>query len=285
METRGFNNLNLINKSIRELYRAMTPRKIRTYTANFVLGESWDDVSRDPILGTQRLAKRIATQYQLAISTVIVSFSVDLKVPGRVELSSSNDFFVELQSQYREDPKAIAAVLAHEIAHIFLHRNKIHFPNTFENEILTDTTAVYLGFGHTILNAATERESYPSHNTVQTHTHHFGYLSLNEFGYLLAKRDAIFGGDSSTALESDLSRLYLQSGRSRLQRELRTRPLVARPWHQRISYFMLGNDKTKILRPISFPCPCCSQTLRIPETHKKLSVRCPNCDSRFLSYS
>jgi hypothetical protein len=64
-----------------------------------------------------------------------------------VELSQSNEFFVELQSQHRFAAKAIAAILAHEVAHIFLHRCGVRFPDEFENEVLTDTTAVYVGFG------------------------------------------------------------------------------------------------------------------------------------------
>ena len=285
--TGGFEHLHVITKAIHELYRRFGPQHLKSYRNTFELGTSADDLRREPLIGTQHLAKRIATHYRVPVTTVIVTFSSSLKPPGRVELSQSNEFFVELQSQYRFAPKAIAAILAHEVAHIFLHRCGVRFPDEFENEVLTDTTAVYVGFGPTILNAVSETKSYLPNKVVETRTHHFGYLTLHEFGYILAKRDAVYSADSASKIDSGISTTAFRSGRSRYQGELRSRPFVIRPWHQRLLHRRSndGASAAKVMRPITFTCPSCSQGLRIPKTHRKLSVHCPTCDSRFLCYS
>jgi hypothetical protein len=170
------------------------------------------------------------------------------------------------------------------VAHIFLHRKGIHFPDEFEEEILADTTATYLGFGTTILNAASRTKSWYDNN-IQTKINHFGYLSLNEIGYIVAKRDMAFGQDSSQMLNSEFARSSLYSGSIRLQNELNRRPFVVRPLHQRIFHSLFGGSESKLIRQIMFNCPCCSQRLRLPETYRKISVRCPTCASRFFCYS
>ena len=120
----------------------MTPHRIRIYSDNFVLGGSWDDTPGDNFVlvgtddhrfGANRLAKRIVSHYRLAGTTVSVKFSDNLKPPGNVELSSSNDFTIQIQSQHRYSLKNVAAILAHEVAHIFLHRNGIRFAEEFNS--------------------------------------------------------------------------------------------------------------------------------------------------------
>ncbi len=283
-KTNAFEHLALINRSIREIYRCLGPAHVKSYRDDFILGDFGKDIDRDPIIATQRLAKRIAEHYRLPVTTVIVTFRGGLKSPGHVELSQANEFFVELEASRRFFPKAVAAILAHEVAHIFLHRCGIHFSVEFENEVLTDTTAAYLGFGATILNAATKIEEYPSRNIVRKNTNHFGYLTLDEFGYILAKRDSLFSRDSLALLEAGPSAAGFQSGSKRHKRELAVRPLINRPWYQ--SLFQRENaSPDQLLKSIAFSCPYCSQTLRIPEIHKKLSVHCTTCDSRFFAYA
>jgi hypothetical protein len=286
--THGFKHLHLIAKSLNELYRRFGRQHLTSYADTFTLGTFADDLRRDPIIGTQYLAKRIAGHYRLPVTTVIVTFTSPTNQPGHVELSHSNEFFVELEPQYRSVPKAIAAILAHEVAHIFLHRCGVRFSVEFENEILTDTTAVYVGFGPTMLNAVTETtRKLTSKNLVQVWTHHFGYLTLDEFGYVLAKRDAVYGTDSAPKIDPGTPSAAFERGRARCQGELRHRPFVIRPRYQRLFHLLSGkgNSSAPGIRPITLSCPCCSQPLRIPKAHRKLSVRCPNCDSQFLCYS
>ncbi|MCR5127239.1 MAG: hypothetical protein K6B69_03955 [Lachnospiraceae bacterium] len=62
----------------------------------------------------------------------------------------------------------ILAVLIHECMHYFLEHSGIRFPETQENEILTDTTTVYMGF-----------YEYMYHGSVMV-----GYLRDSEFRYV-----------------------------------------------------------------------------------------------------
>jgi hypothetical protein len=280
MTSRGFPNLQIVRKAINELYRKFGPRHLNSYPETFHLETSFRLLLNDPLIGTQLLGKRVAAHYRLPVTTVIVSFSSALKSAGRVELSSGNEFFVELQSQHRNEPTAIAAILAHEVAHIFLHRCGASFPNEFENEVLTDTSAAYTGFGPIILNAFKENKRYLAYNVVETHTCHFGYLTVDEVGYITAKRDKVYRADSSTSIVSGIPAEAFRAGRSCVQWELGRRPFRNRPWYQRMFSRPLSNG-----RAITFLCPCCSQSLRIPETRQKLSVRCSNCDSKFICYS
>ena len=70
-------------------------------------------------------------------------------VPDRAGQISTDLAFtkisVELQPYYTLD--SIIAVLAHEAIHLHLYYKGIRMKDTFENEVLTDTAAVYCGFG------------------------------------------------------------------------------------------------------------------------------------------
>lgn len=55
---------------------------------------------------------------------------------------------LELKAHYTVD--AVIAVLAHEAIHLHLYYEGIKLRDTWENEILTDTAAVYCGFGEYI---------------------------------------------------------------------------------------------------------------------------------------
>ncbi len=276
----------MVNKAIHYIYRALGARYVKEFSETFYFDSNY--LHQDSIIGAQYLAKKIANHYHLPVKAVVVTFSSSLKPPGIVELSSSDDFFVELQIQYQSDPKSIAAILAHEVAHIFLHKSNMRFPEEHDNEVLTDTVATYFGFGPTILNAVTQKKRRLSADTVETKVHHFGYLTLEEFGYILAKRNAAYGGNSSRwASISDNFPSAVKSGASLLNNELCSRPFIPRPWSQSFLHSLSQHRHTGTIdtKSIEFSCPCCSQRLRIPETFKKLSVRCQNCESRFPCFS
>ena len=280
---RSWGDLEFIAKSIRELYRAFGPSRLKSFAAIFDAGDSAEEIRGNPCIGTQQLAKRIAEHYRLPATTVIVTYSTSLRPPGRVELSQANEFFVELRNEFREDPKSVTAILAHEIAHIFLHRCGVRFPDEFENEVLTDTTAVYLGFGPVIMNAATE-------------TRHFGYLTLEGFGYIQAKRDLAFGHNSTPIMASGRPLAAFNYGRRQVNFE-RTRTPYAPPAPPAAPQLMDRLLNKLLRRPppqqprkptgtsLTFECICCSQKLRIPILGKQIAVRCSNCDARLICYT
>ncbi|MBP3603284.1 MAG: hypothetical protein J6J79_03940 [Lachnospiraceae bacterium] len=62
---------------------------------------------------------------------------------------ATNGAFTTINLQLHEfyTPEVITAVLAHEVMHLYLLYQGVHFSDTLKNEVLTDTAAVYYGFG------------------------------------------------------------------------------------------------------------------------------------------
>lgn len=281
-EHRGFVNLELVNKSIRELYRHLGPTRVREFAEDFWLADGNTESSADPVIRTQHVARRIANHFKVAVSAVVVTFRSDLPNAGQVELSSSRDFFIDVHSEHRDAPKTIAAILAHETAHIFLHQVGIRIQPEFENEVLTDTTAAYLGFGATILNGAIETVTRVGNGT-QTHSKHFGYITLDEFGYIQAKRDYVFAHNSSSSIDRGLSLSGFQSGRDQFYSELRLRPYTPPTFGERLKSRF--SQSTPSVTSITFACAGCAQSLRVPANGKKLFVHCPTCDATFICHT
>lgn len=118
--------------------------------------------------------------------------SLHLRCVGKVDLDAGPVYFIELSARFLDDPVSTAAVLSHEVMHVFLHRHAIRLENTLLNEILTDTAAGYLGTGWLMLNA--HRASTDA-ATGPTMAHRLGYVSPEEQGYILAKRAPVGNGE------------------------------------------------------------------------------------------
>ena len=291
-ELRGFKNVGLVNRSIRELFLKLSPHRLGQFGTTFELTPTESSNLLDPVLRVQRIARHLAFHYRLNVSVVIVTFRSDLLVAGHVELTNNWDFFVELNSKYKHDVRSTAAILAHEIAHIFLHQNGIRFADTFENEVLTDTAAVLLGCGPVILNAAdqTKNTSF-SGLTVRTTTSssHFGYISIDELGYVQAKRDFLLG----SKLNGFVRRGFPRSGYRRERwafRMQRRRPPYARfksaagIWGE-VRKLFRRNSTHANNEKITFACFFCSQRIRVPVLGKKLAVHCPTCGQTLVCHS
>jgi len=150
---RGYPRLNHIKQSIKALYKHLPDNSIKAFRTSIQPNDISIDYCDDIIIAVHKLANKIAQHLHLPVGTILVNFSISLQHPGRVELTHQNDYLINLHSRYREDQRDIAAILAHEITHVFLHRAKLRFPTTHDNEILTDTAAVYLGVGWPCLNS------------------------------------------------------------------------------------------------------------------------------------
>jgi len=105
-------------------------------------------------LSIQAVAKQIAKSIGLENFTFIIATTKQKeKVGGHIDLSTrGRDVFVEVDSNMMKFPDAIAATLCHEICHKWLQVNGLHSPVEIDNEILTDITSVFLGFGKIMLN-------------------------------------------------------------------------------------------------------------------------------------
>jgi hypothetical protein len=195
----------------------------------------------------------------------------------------------------------MAAVLAHEVMHVFLHRNRIAFADTDRNEILTDTAAVYLGTGWLMLNGFRVSTTQDG-NVRRTHRQTLGYVSPEEHGYVLAKRALAFDEDIETYLSGNVqARHAYHAGRRRARQDYEVAPLagcdaVSRRQYRKdlryaeevaaatgVSGLVLpftggyrfeGRDPMKVV----FGCPACHQLTRVP-VGRTITIRCGVCRS------
>lgn len=77
-----------------------------------------------------------------------------------------------------DDPSALIATFAHELAHYLIHDRAEAPPGGWElDELATDLTAVYLGFGVFLANSAKQFEAFTSFDQMGWQTRRSGYLS------------------------------------------------------------------------------------------------------------
>jgi len=301
----GYPNLKTIKKSITALYQHLSSQDIKKFSH----GLAPDVVSiihnTDLIMAIQRLASAIAQHLKLPGGSILVTFKSNLQSSGRVELSGRDGYFVELHSRYQHDCRDIPAILAHEITHVFLHRAGLGFPDTHDNEILTDTAAVYLGVGWLCLNAYRRNEWYSESTggrvNVTTQEEQLGYLTPEEFGYVLGKRVLVFNETPDKLLTSVAAHLAYKEGYRKAvldshQPPLRDCGLGRRSlytWRRRYLQSAASNgdlngqpsqfehyrfEVTDTMKVI-FECPVCCQQLRLPTYRRALRARCSVCTS------
>ena len=288
---RGYPNLATIQRSIRALIPRVRSGALPSPPAG-ALWKGWMQYERrDPVISIQRLAREIARAYKLRLGTILVSLRSGLPVPGRVELGSGDDFLVEIDRNFAGRPRVLSAILAHEVAHIFLHRHRLRQPETLADEILTDTAAVLYGFGALMLDTYVVSETHlpvPGGTQIHRSERKLGYLTPDEYGYLLSHFDfSVPPGE----LESAAAQKALSFGQHRARRERASPPLAsAEPiaafryrWHRSLS--RLGWDTSHERHrygyslsagSVTFRCMLCTQQIRVP-TRKTLRVCCPTC--------
>lgn len=217
---------------------------------------------------------------------MIVAFRA-MEHAGSVELAAGPEYFIELNDRFRTHRRDIGAALSHEVMHVLLHRLGLEFPGTRDNEILTDTATTYLGAGWLLLDAFREDG---------TSSQKLGYLTPEEFGYVLAKRAFAFDEDPSPWFTSPQAYEAFAAGRARAEQDARQPPLVAAGWAGRRRYakvrryardhpggaaapapgvpyaFEDGPDGLRV----SFACPTCLQRIRVA-VRGRVRVRCGLC--------
>ena len=170
--------------------------------------------------------------------------------------------------------------------HVYLHRLGLAFPGTRDNEILTDTATTYLGAGWLLLDAF-RQDSVSSQK--------LGYLTPEEFGYVLAKRALVFGEDPAIWFTSPQAYRRTRKGRALARHDERQPPLAAAGWAGRRRYAkdrrhaqehgaparpaLRDGVRLRAARPplrVSFPCPTCHQRIRVP-VRGRVRARCGLC--------
>ena len=96
----------------------------------------------------KQLLCSIAAHMGIDGSYIRLKFQDDATLNYAGNISTNGAFTtinLQLHSYYNLD--VITAILSHEVMHLYLYYNGIHFSDTLSNEVLTDTAAVYFGFG------------------------------------------------------------------------------------------------------------------------------------------
>ena len=149
--------------------------------------------SRD-VIAIQIAAKKIAEFIGLhGFTFIIAPVKQKEKVGGNIELKyGEKEVFIEISDETLKFEDAILATLAHEIAHKYLHINGISCGMgpiyEYENEVLTDITAVFLGLGKLMLNGCecenTRQEYVLEGRRTVTETLKSGYLDRSQLAFV-----------------------------------------------------------------------------------------------------
>jgi hypothetical protein len=275
----GFPHLETVRTAITALYKRLSYDTVHSFGVSVLPVDVAFSDDEDPYLGVQRVAGAMVRHLRLPDARMIVSFR-EMRHAGSVELAAGPEYFIELNSRFKTHRRDIGAALAHEVMHVYLHRLDLAFPGTRDNEILTDTAAAYLGSGWLLLDAY--RESSVS-------TQKLGYLTPEEFGYVLAKRALAFGEDPSPWFTSPQAYEAYTKGLALAQRDVRRAPLAGAGRlgrHRYVrdrragvasaagGYAFEGHDPVRV----SFPCPTCGQRIRVP-CRGRVRARCALCRS------
>lgn len=285
----GFPHLETVRASVTALYRRMSWDTVGMYGSSVSPGDvAFADVD-ELYPGVQRVAHVMVRQLRLPDARMIVSFR-EMEFAANVELDAGPEYFVELNDRFKEHRRDIGAALAHEAAHVLLHRLGLVFGGTLDNEVLTDTAAAYLGAGWLLLDAF-RQDSLTSQK--------LGCLTPEEFGYVLAKRAAVFGEDPSVWFTSPQAYEAYVRGREAARRDEVRPPLAAADRQGRRRYAKdrrwalagrseepAGAQQPTVERPyvfehasplkVSFPCPVCFQRVRVP-VRGRVRARCGLC--------
>ncbi|MGC0332642.1 hypothetical protein RKD23_005632 [Streptomyces sp. SAI-170] len=286
----GYPHLETVRAAVTALYRRLSYDTVRTFDASVAPADVAFCDTDDLYLGTQRVAHELVRHFRLPDARMIVSFR-EMTHAANVELTAGPEYFVELNDRFRTHRRDIGAALAHEIMHVYLHRLDLSFAGTRDNEILTDTATTYLGAGWLLLDAY--REDGASSQKL-------GYLTPEEFGYVLAKRSLVFGEDPSTWFTSAQAYSAYGKGMARARQDEQQPPLTAAGWAGRRRYARdrrhaqerrPGREPAPAAAPdvpyaftpqepgqlrVSFPCPTCHQRIRVP-VRGRVKARCGLC--------
>lgn len=280
----GFPHLDTVRSAITALYRRLSADGVQQFAPSLAPAEAAFADTDDLHLGAQRVARAMVRHFRLPDARMIVAFR-SMEHAGSVELAAGPEYFVELNDRFRTHRRDIGAALSHEVTHVLLHRLGLEFPGTRDNEILTDTAAAYLGAGWLLLDAF--REDAVSSQKL-------GYLTPEEFGYVLAKRAEAFDEDPSPWFTSPQAYTAYTEGRALALRERARPPLTAAGWAGRRRYakdrryaqdhpgaaaspdvpyaFEAGADGLRV----AFACPTCHQRNRVP-VRGRVRARCALC--------
>ena len=100
--------------------------------------------------------------------------------------SNQKKIVIKYKNNYNSD--IILSIIAHEISHCFLDMHNVRFEKEIDNEILTDTCAVYLGYGDFLRKGYEKLEYTEEHFSYSSKvTEKIGYISADEVRMIINK--------------------------------------------------------------------------------------------------
>jgi hypothetical protein len=162
------------------------------------------------LIEIQKAAHKLAKHIGLDHLTFVVNYS-DLgnNIGGNIELDNDDCVLINISTTILEFQECVLATLAHEIAHKYLHINKLTFKDNYENEIFTDLTAIYLGFGRIMLKGRYVEKLTKGYNYTQTSSQEVGYLNKRQLSFIYLTLNILYGINPVSAIKhislSDIS--------------------------------------------------------------------------------
>lgn len=193
--------------------------KVAGHKATYKILDPFSINLEDKIISIQNAAKKVADFIGLnGFSFIVAIVKLKDKVAGNVELDYQNrEVFIEISEETLKFNESILATLSHEISHKYIYLNGISvgkdIVKKYENEILTDITAVFLGLGKLMLNGCESknvRKEYEFNGTKKiTETLKVGYLNRAQLAFVyrlvcamrkISERDMLSGLNYSAKL-------------------------------------------------------------------------------------
>ena len=147
-------------------------------------------VDTEDSLSIQKAAKTIANFVGLNNLVFIVAIiNQEFNVGGHIELNNNEkEVFIEISPNILKSQDAVLAVLAHEITHKYMQINAISCGTgpllEYENEILTDITSIFLGFGKLMLNGCEIVKESVNIVNYTSETFKIGYLNKKQIAFV-----------------------------------------------------------------------------------------------------
>lgn len=297
----GYPNIELVRDSICMLYRGLSRNVLSEYAKSISLPDTLRSGARNSVVTAEAIAELLIKHLCLPEAEIAVRFSdVGDHHAARVRLTPSRLYTVEISP--RVEARDFGAVLSHEVMHVFLHQKKLALNDVARNEILTDVAAAYLGVGWLEFDAYRVTEFQDGPGRTVTRSERKGYLTPEEFGYVLAKRAAVLGEDPMTMLNSPAARSATTVGAGLARLDHRRPPLRGGSIVSKLRYIWARDriarsakgtglsGRSRVFRDgyrfdigdqprVVFRCPTCCQKLRAP-IKRSLVVSCQVCGSR-----
>lgn len=129
---------------------------------------------------------------------------------GNILLDNNEDVLIHISREIMNYPELVLATLSHEISHKYIHFNNLTFKNIYENEVFTDLTAVFLGFGKLMLNGVNVKKEINLGDIKKTHEKSVGYLNRNQLAFIYLAVNYMYG-ECKTNQYSFLNKEALES--------------------------------------------------------------------------